>query len=458
MENVIQFADYEVLQDRREIRRAGALIELGSRAYDMLMVFLHHHGDTLTKSELLELVWPESVVEDSNVYTQISALRAALDPNILATVPGRGYRLLAPVEGLPARAKAEERGNGTVRLFGRARQTAALRRMLAQHRLITITGAGGVGKTALARAHVESLGARRHCAWTDLSLASHAQCIAPLIAQSLQIAAPGDAITSAGLLSALHEMRALLVLDGAEHVMAGVAALVRQILEVAPHITLCVTSQVPLKLDAERLIRLEGLLAPAPGSSMDTLLSCGSVQLFSDQAQSVLPSFKLDASNIQPIGQICRQLEGLPLSIKLAADRLPVFGVSGVLSRMDELLRLLVSHRPYGAARHQSMRATLEWSDALLFPSHRAILSRLAVFPGQFTPLQAMAVVADLVANDWELMDAISVLLDRSLLMTDQREPPRYRLPATSRPYWLEKRGPPEVPGLATQLLVSATV
>ena len=448
MNNVIQFGDFEVHSDRREIRRKGQPVELGGRAFDMLLVFIAHRGSLLTKSTLLDLVWPDAVVDDSNVYAQISAVRAALGPGVVTTIPGRGYRFLAETgfsESSPLRPQSMPEpvpvALNAAPLIGRERELEALADMLGRHRLVTITGPGGVGKSSLVKAYLETLGSQAQGRWVyaDLSVTVNPEVVPYLIAQSLGLPIWGVETALPALLAALKQLTSVVVLDCAEHLTAAVGSLVDSILDNAPGVVICVTSRVPLKRAQERILRLDGLELPAGESMSADFSGYAAIALFAEAARSVRQSFRLTPENQFQVTEICRQLDGMPLSIKLAAGRISMFGVTGLLPRVSERLRRLVSVGSELVHRHQSLRATLDWSHDLLLPVQQLVFHRLGIFSAGFTLPLAVAVNRDLGLADWEVEDIVAVLVDHSLVMADGADPPRYRLLTVSQDYAREK-------------------
>jgi predicted ATPase len=326
-------------------------------------------------------------------------------------------------------------------LIGRSRELAALAELLNQHRLVTVSGPGGVGKSSLVKAYLESLGTQTQGRWVyaDLSVTADPDVVPYLIAQSLRLPISGVQTAVPALLAALGELSSVVVLDSAEHLLGSVGTLVDAILERAPGISVCVTSRVPLKRTGERVLRVEGLELPDPKSTAKDLSACGAVALFAEEARLVHQSFQLTADNQHQVAEICRQLDGMPLSIKLAAGRIPMFGISGLLQRVSERLRLLVSTGAEAGNRHQSLRATLDWSHGLLLPEQQEVFHRLGVFSAGFTLPLAVAVARDLGRRDWEVEDIVAVLVDHSLVMADGADKPRYRLLTIAQDYAREK-------------------
>ena len=420
----------------------GAPIALRPQAWAVLALLARHIGRVVSKSQLLEGVWPGRVVTDSSLARAISDLRAAFGGDghhVVRTAARRGYLLLAPEEPTsdwaPQRVAPLPAARGP--LLGRTAELADLRALMARHRLITIVGAGGVGKTALAIAAAHSIAGEpsTRTAWVDLAQLADPQLLIATVARSLglPIAQSGDQLT--GLLAALAPVSAMLVLDNAEHLVAGVSRLTRAMLDAAPALRVLVTSQAPLQIETERVFRLVALDVPAPSASLAEASECGAVALFVDHARARDRHFELTTSNCGLVIELCRRLEGLPLAIRLAVARLPVLGLAGVVSRLDERLQLLAADGLDAPQRQQSLLAALEWSHGLLQPQEQILFRRLGVFVGGFSLPMAVAMAAEEGIDEWSLIDRLNVLVERHLVDVEPVEPPRYRMLETQREY-----------------------
>jgi Predicted ATPase len=253
-------------------------------------------------------------------------------------------------------------------LLGRDDDLAALDHLLAQHRQVTVLGAGGIGKTslALAAAHARGHAQRDGAAWVDLSSISEPTLVCAVVARALQLpVASGDHQLPA-LVAGLKPLDVLLVLDNAEHLIDEVARLANAIVTGAPAVRLLVTSQVVLKVERERVFRLGPLAIPEPGTSAHDAMEYGAIGLFVDQAQAADPRFRVTDENVGSVIELCRHLDGLALAIKLAAVRLPLFGLRGLEQRLGDRLKLLADASRSAPTRQQTLRAALDWSYSLL--------------------------------------------------------------------------------------------
>ena len=447
-----RFDRYELHVDTRELVNAdGRKLRLGARAVSLLCALIERRGEAVGKDALLHAVWPDAPVEENNLPVQVAALRKLLGRHAIGTVPGRGYRLALPVSGPQAAAAQPESSAVAQRraslppstmgaLLGRDSDLAELRAMLSEHKVVTVTGSAGVGKTTLALAAAHACGAalRDGVVWVDLTPIASAALVPRLVAQALRIEATDDDAMLAALAGALRRRELLLVLDNAEHVLAGVAPLVRALAASSTALRLLVTSQVPLKVDGERVFRLEPLSVPHADAAPEQALGHGAVALFVDQAQAVERRFALTPRNTPRVIDICRRLDGLPLGIKLAAARVHLFGVEGLAARLSHRLELLRGAAQDVPERRRSLSAALAWSHSLLSAPAQALLRRLGVFAGGFTLELAATVGADAQLDRWGVEDALEELVDHSLVAIDAREPPRYHLLESVREYALQ--------------------
>lgn len=461
-----RFDGFELDSSERLLYRDGQPVSLGARAIALLTALLARPGRLVTKSELLDRVWPGLVVEENNLQVQVSALRKVLGSHMIVTVPGRGYRFVQPVQTdipqpeaspSPARSPRPARAWHThaaaealsvlpaqmARLLGRDRDLAALDQLLPAA-LITVVGPSGMGKTALALAAAHRWQPDRPdgSAWVDLSSIHDPAQVVTAVAQGLGLALSPER-ACATLVEALAPMQVLIVLDNAEQVLSAVAELAAAILAGAPGVRLLVTSQVPLKVAAERVFRLGPLAVPPAETSLREALAHGAIELFVDQVRAVDRHFELQPAQLPEVVQLCKRLDGLPLAIKLAAARVPLLGLSGVLERLDARFQLLARQQVGAPDRHQTLQAALDWSHALLEPAERAMFRRMAVFAGSF-PLSLVPILGGDgpkgdALDEWHVLDTLGALADRSLVTVEGGEQPRYRLLDSVREYALIK-------------------
>ncbi|MBT9523883.1 MAG: helix-turn-helix transcriptional regulator [Rhizobacter sp.] len=428
---------------QRQLLIDGQPAVLGARAFDLLLALVENRDRLVSKNELLDFVWPGLVVEENNLQVHVSALRKLLGPQAIATIPGRGYRFTLASDEPPAAPPSPPRTlalpERSLPLLGRDAELASLLALLEQHALVTLVGPGGIGKTTLARCAAQAHGAARSdgVAWVELASLTDPRLIAGTVAQalSLQLASGGDALTA--LVTALKPMQLLLVIDNAEHLLDDLAVMVQALLQGTPGVRLLVTSQVPLRLQGEQVLRLDALAVPEAGSNALGAAQHGAVALFTERARAADRRFALTDSNVRDVIEICQRLDGLPLALELAAARVPLLGVRGVAERLDDRFKLLAGGSRSAPSRHQTLQAALEWSLALLPEAERGVFQQLGVFAGGFTLSLASAVLASLELDEWALIDALATLTEHSLLSVSASDPPRYALSETARAYAL---------------------
>jgi len=447
-----RFHHYRLLPSQRQLLNGEHPVKLGSRAFDMLVALVERRDRVVPKHELMDLVWPKLVVEENNLQVQVLTLRKLLGHGAIATVPGRGYRFTLPLQGdaqpaanRPAPPTAAAPGPS---LIGRADELRALQGLLLVHTLVTVSGAGGIGKTRLAQAAARSLQPPQDLAWVDLVGLDDAAALPAAVAQALGIELAGAADAGAALTAALRGRTALLVLDNAEHLLDAVAAFVATLRDQSSTLRVLVTSQEVLRLADEQVFRPGPLTLPATDDLLSVRASAA-VELFVARARQVDRHFELGEHNRAAVAEVCRRLDGIPLAIELAAARVALLGVEGVRDRLDERFELLTAGARAAMRRHQTLRAALEWSHGLLTPDEQCVLGRLGVLAGGFTLEAAQEVAkddeneADSEALDgWDVLERLGALVDKSLVVAEGTEGdavPRYRLLETTRMFALER-------------------
>ncbi len=305
---------------------------------------------------------------------------------------------------------------------------------------VTLTGTGGVGKTQLAL-HVATnvIDSFPDGVWlAELGAVSDPNLVPQTVLSALRLREqPGEA-ASQTLINWIGQRRMLLVLDNCEHLIDVCAQLTDALLEECPNLRVLATSRHPLQVEHETIWRVPSLAAPDPGAvvSVDHVAQFAAAQLFVQRAQAIRSGFTLTSQNAAMVAAICARLDGLPLAIELAAAWVRALGVEQILERLDDAFELLVGGSRSAPSRQQTIRATLDWSHALLSDVERTLFRRLAVFVGGWSLEAAVDVCSDNVAERHELLARLTRLVDASLVQVeDWKERARYRLLEPTRQY-----------------------
>jgi predicted ATPase/DNA-binding SARP family transcriptional activator len=323
---------------------------------------------------------------------------------------------------------------------GREHDVETLLRLLPQARLLTLTGAGGSGKTRLALATVTRLRdeGEPDSAWIELASLSDPSSLATHVALALGARAEGGGSSEQAVTAVLRGRPFLLVLDNCEHLVDECARLVERLLRACPDLRVLATSREALGISGERSWLVPALSLPveAPEPTPEEVLGAESVQLFVARARDVLPDFELTAANARSVSQICRRLDGLPLAIELAAARARVLTPEQIAERLQDRFGLLTSTVRSALPRHRTLRAAVDWSYDLLPEAERVLLERLSVFSGGFTLDAAEHVCVGGSVSGSDVLDLLASLVTRSLVSMQEAEGrARYRLLETIREY-----------------------
>ncbi|MDQ4042275.1 MAG: NB-ARC domain-containing protein, partial [Actinomycetota bacterium] len=330
---------------------------------------------------------------------------------------------------------------------GRERETLEVKRLLSMTRLLTLTGAGGSGKTRLALKVASDLaGAYPDGAWlVEMAGLSEGELVPQTVARVLSVREEPDRSLVETLKDALRSRRMLLVLDNCEHLIEGVVRLVDALLGTCPHLRILATSREALDIADEINWVVPSLSVPDSRREAPTtgeLEGYESARLFMERASYRNPSFVLTPRNAKAVAQICRRLDGIPLTIELAAARVGVLSAEQIALRLDHSLRLLTTGGRTAVPRHRTLRATLDWSHELLAGPERKLFGRLSVFAGGWTLEAAEAVGVGEGIEEEDVLDLLSRLLDKSLVVTEtplEEGALRYRMLEPVRQYGLER-------------------
>lgn len=420
-EGELLFGPFTLSLDRRELRLDGRALPLGARALELLALLAGRAGEMVGRDEIVARLASGADMDRNRLRAHIAALRRALGDGkngsrYIVNVLGRGYVFVAAVRRRqpPALPTITDLRDGAAPLLGREETVASLARLVGERRLVSVVGAGGLGKSALALAVARLVAPRfdGRVAWLDLAPLADGARLTDAVAGAVGLAAGGSL---RGLCGALAQRRLLLVLDNCGHLADAAALLAEALLGAAPRLHLLATSREALDLRAEWVHRLAPLTLPAALELF--ALRCGS---------------QLDPAGRTQAAQLCRRLDGNPLLIGLAAARARTGGMAALAGGIEALCDPDAEED----GRHRSAEAVLDWSWRLLAPRERAVLHRLLVFRHNFTLDDAARACAcpeiDGAAVKW----CISGLVARSLVEADHgRQGVRYRLTNATRHY-----------------------
>lgn len=460
----LAFGPFCVTPGKRLLTRRGHAVEIGGRALDLLITLLERPGRVLSKHELIKLVWPNIVVSEGSLRFHMTGLRKILrdgedGARYISTQVGVGYAFVAPIERLqvsqhPSIAAMPsitgEQRLGSVgnlppraRLVGRDDDAQMLVERALEPRLFTIVGPGGVGKTSLAIevGHRIGAGQPERVRFVDLAQVEDATLVTSSLAAALGIPVQAEDPLQV-LLAHLRTQRLLLIIDNCEHLIDAVSAIVEQIREAAPDVALLATSREPLRALGEHIHWLSPLGFPGETQtlSVEELLAFPAVNLFVERASSGNAALLLQAGDAQLIADMCRRLEGMALPIELAAMRVASHGVQATHALLGERFSLGWSGRRTALPRHQTLRAMLDWSYALLCPQEQLVFDRLAIFVGPFSLEAASHILADGQIDSITAAAALDELAAKGLVTVDHGSSlATYRLLEMTRAYAREK-------------------
>ncbi|MDL2407771.1 winged helix-turn-helix domain-containing protein [Rhizobium calliandrae] len=446
------FGPYRFIPQRQLLLREGVPVRIGGRAFDILTLLVRRAGSIVSKNELLTFCWPRTYVEESNLKVNMAALRRILDDgseeNYIATVTGRGYRFVAdlaierqepatPKQVVTQAAPILKRPNA----IGRTYEMEHLVQMLPAARCLTIVGPGGVGKTtiALCVAHY-AVTKYQHVFFVDLSTVGDVQYAMAAVAAGVG-ARQRSEDTLSEIVSVLEGRHTLLVLDNCEHLFPTVPAIIARLLEALPTLTVLATSREQLQISCEQQYRLPNLIAPPAGrgTTAAEALEFSAVQLFVDRANE-RSNYVLSDEDAPLVSAICRRLDGIPLAIQLVASKTFAYGLSSLLTMLEQKFLLLSNGERTAPLRQQTLLATMDWSYRLLSEEEASLLRLLSVFAGPFRLQDAVAMAEAIEFDTTQTVDGLERLASKSLVSVDyQNGSPVYRLLEATRAFASER-------------------
>jgi predicted ATPase/DNA-binding SARP family transcriptional activator/Tfp pilus assembly protein PilF len=395
------------------------------RLWSQLMRALYHSGrqaDALTTYQRARTMLDDQLgIEPSPDLQELegSILRQELDP-----IAAQGRTSNLPGEATP--------------LIGREADIATLERLISSNRLVTLTGVGGVGKTslALAVARAGTIPSPDGQVFVDLVPVADGTGVARAVMRALDVHERPSQDVTEQLTSALRNAAVLIILDNCEHVIASAAEISEAIIRSCPDVRIVATSRMPLGISGEVEHGVSPLKAPSSSASIDELRSSEAVRLLLERAYPGRTEPFADDTTLGAAARICRDLDGLPLAIELAAARARALSLSEIAGRLDDRFRFLVSWRRVSAGRHQTLKQAMDWSYDLLSPTDQVVFAQLSVFVGGFRLPAASAITRPEATGEDGALDAVTRLVDASLVVAEPRgTATRYRQLETVRQY-----------------------
>jgi len=440
---VIHFPPFRLDVVNQRLLRETEPIPLRPKSFAVLHYLLEHPARLITKDELLDAVWPETAVTDAVLKVSIMELREVLhddpkQPRYIETAHRSGYRCIAEI-------KMNNTPRQLTSFVGRERETAEIKRLLAATRLLTLMGPGGSGKTRLAARLSNNLSEEDgdEVSWVELSSLFDSSLVPQSVASALGVREQPERTIVQTLCDYLLPRKITLVIDNCEHLIESCAILSDTLLHACPDLKIVATSRERLGVKGEAVFHVPPLSLPEPHSqtSIKELTQFEGINLFLDRAVTASSNFALTKDNVAVVSELCQRLDGNPLAIELAAARTRVLTVEQIAARLDDCLSFLTTSGRTDAPRHRTLRATIEWSYQLLEEQERTLLRRLATFSGGWTLEAAEEICADDQVAKGEVLDLLSRLVDKSLVVTTEYDrASRYRLLETIRQYLLQEK------------------
>lgn len=451
----LSFGPFHLSIGRRLLARDGVPVDLGARAFDLLVALTLAPNVVVSKQDLISRVWPDVIVDEGSLRFHMTGLRKALGDGrdgarYITTVAGRGYCFVAAIsrsipplqDGAASDFRHALLPGRLDRMVGREQDILTLSEKLMTSRMVTIVGVGGVGKTTVATAVAHHLSPSFSGAvlFADYGMLSDPGLVPAGIASMLGLSVGSNDVRPS-LIAYLRDKQIMMVLDTCEHLIDAIADLVTTIIEAAPNVFLLATSREALRIEAESVFRLDSLACPPddPEISTEEILAYPATKLFVERAAASGATLELDDQDARVVASICRKLDGMALALELAARRVESYGLHQTARLLDQHLTLGWAGSRTAPPRQKTLQATLDWSFGLLTDVERKVLRRLAVFVGDFTLDAALEVLSGSDIASSTVFDAIDNLVAKSLLATHPLGATmRYRLLDTTRAYALQ--------------------